>query len=70
VSNVEPGWQFASDNTAASAGSLVSLEAANVGYAPAMAMIVDRARLDLIRALFECPRHRYFSCSTARPPTR
>jgi threonine aldolase len=62
VSNVEPGWQFASDNTAGICPEAWSaLEAANVGYAPSYGDDRWTARAsDLIRALFECPRAQVF----------
>jgi len=62
MSNVEPGWQFASDNTAGICPEAWSaLEAANVGYAPSYGDDRWTARAaDLIRALFECPQAQVF----------
>jgi len=62
MSNVVPGWQFASDNTAGICPEAWSaLEAANVGYAPSYGDDRWTARAsDLIRALFECPRAQVF----------
>ena len=62
MSNVEPGWQFASDNTAGICPEAWSaLEAANVGYAPSYGDDRWTARAsELIRALFECPQAQVF----------
>jgi len=62
MNNVEPGWQFASDNTAGICPEAWSaLEAANVGYAPSYGDDRWTARAaDLIRALFECPQAQVF----------
>jgi threonine aldolase len=62
MSNVEPGWQFASDNTAGICPEAWSaLEAANVGFAPSYGDDRWTARAsDLIRTLFECPQAQVF----------
>ena len=62
MSNVEPGWQFASDNTAGICPEAWSaLEAANAGYAPSYGDDRWTARAsELIRALFECPQAQVF----------
>ena len=62
MSYVEPGWQFASDNTAGICPEAWSaLEAANVGFAPSYGDDRWTARAsDLIRALFECPQAQVF----------
>ncbi len=62
MSNVEPGWQFASDNTAGICPEAwAALAAANAGYAPSYGedRWTQRAS-DLIRALFECPQAQVF----------
>jgi threonine aldolase len=62
MSNVEPGWQFASDNTAGICPEAWNaLALANVGYAPSYGEDRWTARAsELIRALFECPQAQVF----------
>jgi threonine aldolase len=62
MSNVEPSWQFASDNTAGICPEAWdALAAANVGYAPSYGEDRWTARAsELVRALFECPQAQVF----------
>ena len=62
MSKIDPGWQFASDNTAGICPEAwAALEAANVGYAPSYGEDRWTARAsDLIRELFECPQAQVF----------
>ena len=62
MQTVEPGWQFASDNTAGICPEAwQALAAANVGYAPSYGEDRWTARAsDLIRALFDCPEAQVF----------
>jgi len=59
---IEPGWQFASDNTAGICPEAwAALEAANVGYAPSYGEDYWSARAaDLIRELFDRPQAQVF----------
>ncbi|HEY6452947.1 MAG TPA: beta-eliminating lyase-related protein [Steroidobacteraceae bacterium] len=59
---VEPGWQFASDNTAGICPEAWdALAAANAGHAPSYGEDEwTRRAADLIRALFECPAAQVF----------
>jgi threonine aldolase len=62
MQTIEPGWQFASDNTAGICPEAwAALAAANVGYAPSYGDDRWTARAaDLIRALFERPQAQLF----------
>jgi len=62
METIEPGWQFASDNTAGICPEAwAALGAANVGYAPSYGEDPWTARAaDLIRALFERPQAQVF----------
>jgi threonine aldolase len=62
MDTVEPGWQFASDNTAGICPEAwQALAAANEGFAPSYGEDRwTRRAADLIRELFECPRAQVF----------
>jgi threonine aldolase len=62
MNRVEPGWQFASDNTAGICPeAFAALSAANVGYVPSYGDDAFTARAaDLIRELFERPQAQVF----------
>jgi threonine aldolase len=62
MKSAEPGWQFASDNTAGICPEAwKALEAANVGHAPSYGEDQWTARAaDLIRGLFERPQAQVF----------
>jgi threonine aldolase len=62
MKTIEPGWQFASDNTAGICPEAwAALEAANNGYAPSYGVDEWTARAkELIRELFEQPQAQVF----------
>ncbi|HEY2418711.1 MAG TPA: beta-eliminating lyase-related protein, partial [Steroidobacteraceae bacterium] len=62
MDSVEPGWQFASDNTAGICPEAwEALAVANVGYAPSYGDDAWTQRAcDLIRSLFERPEAQVF----------